>query len=138
MKNTFILLLLSMLGFSGCNAGQLEEYGVPHIKFRVKGIVTDPEGAPIRGIAVQERDGETTTTDAGGNYDLSGIGSYYSSIRLVFTDTDGPTNGGEFVEKTVENVFTESDQIEAGSGWYDGAYETTLDVTLQKQQTGAE
>lgn len=134
MRNTFILLLLSLLGFSGCNELQREEYGSPHIDFRVKGKVTDPEGNPIREIAVQGNFWQATTTDADGNYDLSGTGSSYSGITLVFTDTDGPANGGEFEEKTVENIFTETDQVEAGSGWYNGAYETTLDVTLEKQQ----
>ena len=54
---------------------------------------------------------------------------------LTFTDTDGPENGGQFAEKSVEVTFTEADRTAKGDGWYEGGFARTgVDVTLEEKK----
>lgn len=45
---------------------------------------------------------------ADGSYDIADE-SASRTAWLTFTDTDGPENGGQFAEKSVEVTFTEAD-----------------------------
>ena len=54
---------------------------------------------------------------------------------LTFTDTDGPENGGQSAEKSVEVTFTEADRTAKGDGWYEGGFARTgVDVTLEEKK----
>lgn len=100
-------------------------YGPAPISFRIKGHVTDLEGNPIQGISVRNTSYQrTSTTDEEGRYDLW-FGQMSFEYTLLFTDPDGPANGGEFAEKKIEGHFTEADYNSDG---YD--YVKILDVTL--------
>lgn len=55
---------------------------------------------------------------------------------MIFTDIDGPENGGEFVEKILPVRFTEADRTKAGDGWYSGSFaRSDEDVTLERKES---
>lgn len=60
MKNKWISLLLSLLGFAaaGCEEARVE-YGSPYATYTLKGKVTDMNGKAISGIRVTLRDEAT-------------------------------------------------------------------------------
>ncbi len=138
MKNRFILLLLSLLGLAtACGGDQheeempLPEYGCPHIRFQVKGRVTDPAGNPVEAIRITTGTASEVHTSATGEYLVEGETFPYS-VELRFTDTDGPANGGSFAEKVVTVDFSEEDRTKPGdAGWYDGAFAKEADVRLE-------
>lgn len=137
MKRRIMLAILSLLGFAtACKEEMVEMYGTPRVDFRVRGKVTDPQGRPIPGIAVNTPYDETKAlSDAEGRYDLSGH-MVSSETELIFTDTDGPENGGTFVEKTLPVRFTEADRTGAGDGWYRGSFSRTDEnVTLEREES---
>ena len=45
--NKLWMLLLSLLGFAGCDEPQEDMYGTPYAEYTVKGRVTDAAGTPI-------------------------------------------------------------------------------------------
>lgn len=146
MKRRIMLAILSLLGFaSACKEeeGQSQElptmYGTPRVDYRVRGKVTDAQGRPVPGIAVTNRYDETKAqSDADGRYDLSGNMTPHET-ELIFTDIDGPDNGGEFTEKTLPIRFTESDRTGPGDGWYAGSFaRSDQDVTLERKESEAE
>ena len=51
--NKLWMLLLSLLGFAGCDEPQEDMYGTPYAEYTVKGRVTDAAGTPIAGIEVR-------------------------------------------------------------------------------------
>ena len=51
--NKLWMLLLSLLGFAGCDEPQEDMYGTPYAEYTVKGCVTDAAGTPIAGIEVR-------------------------------------------------------------------------------------
>ncbi len=136
----FYLLLLSLLGFVGCDKTQEDMYGTPYADYAVKGRVTDAAGTPIAGIEVKRpfgvADPSAVRTDAQGAYTFEADGDIlYCAPVLAFTDTDGPANGGDFATKEVEVVFTKENQTGAGTGnWMYGRFERTgVDVVLEEK-----
>ncbi len=134
------LLLLSLLGFAGCDETQEEMYGTPYAEYAVKGRVTDAAGTPVAGIEVRRSfgvsDPAAVRTDAQGAYTFEASGDVlYAPPVLTFTDTDGPANGGDFAEKEIEVVFTESDRTGQREGsWMYGRFERTgIDVALDEK-----
>ena len=120
--NKLWMLLLSLLGFAGCDEPQEDMYGTPYAEYTVKGRVTDAAGTPIAGIEVRR----------------PSWGSDPSPV-LTFTDTDGPAGGGDFAGKEVEVAFAESDRTGPGEGsWMYGRFERSgVDVVLA-EKTGEE
>ena len=90
--------------------------------------MTDKEGNPIKGIEVNDKANKITSTTGGdGSYELSGE-EWSRNVTLTFTDIDGPENGGEFVEKTVDIKLT-------GSVDTDGTFSRTgVDAVLDKKE----
>lgn len=86
-------------------------YGVPYVDYRFVGEVTDAEGNPIKGIEVTINSSkDVVITDEDGAF-KSDISSYAEgSHSVVFSDTDGAANGGEFVEKLVEVTWDDAIQ----------------------------
>ena len=122
--NKLWMLLLSLLGFAGCDEPQEDMYGTPYAEYTVKGCVTDAAGTPIAGIEVRRpswgSDPSAVRTDTRGAY------------------TDGPA-GGDFAGKEVEVAFAESDRTGPGEGsWMYGRFERSgVDVVLA-EKTGEE
>ncbi|WP_462373504.1 radical SAM-associated putative lipoprotein [Alistipes shahii] len=144
--NKVWMLLLSLLGFAGCgdeeNGGGEGSYmyGTPYAEYTVKGRVKDAAGRPIAGIEVRRPfgvpDPAAVRTDAQGAYVFEASENVlYRPPVLTFTDTDGPAGGGDFAEKEVEVVFTESDRTGQREGsWMYGRFERTgVDVVLDEK-----
>ena len=141
-----LYLLLSLLGFTACNeggagGGMMCEYGTPTTDFTVKGKVTDAAGVPIKGIVISSK-GLSSFTDGSGLSAVTGEdGTFVTnkikviSVRgtLVFTDTDGDANGGDFASYDKDLSSLPKSQIKEGEGWFRGEYEVTADVKLNKK-----
>mgnify|MGYP000617219607 len=102
IKKRLSFLLLTLLGFStACEKQKNGEpppvmYGTPHVDIWVGGKVTDKTGTPIPGIEVlQQNSPYKALTGDDGSYELPGqLFSIETTADILFTDTDGPSNGG--------------------------------------------
>ena len=140
MKEKLLLAAAALLGFApACesNKRQTDMYGTPYNNYKIKGKVTDKAGQPIKGIEVRSNAALPTpeaTTAADGTYDLAGQG-IGNMARVTFTDTDGPANGGDFAEKTVDIKFTEAERTAQGKGWDQGSFaKSGVDETLEEKK----
>ena len=114
IKKRLSFLLLTLLGFStACEKQKNGEpptamYGTPHVNIWVGGKVTDKTGTPIPGIEVlQQNSPYKALTGDDGSYELPGqLFSIETTADILFTDTDGPSNGGEFAAQSVPVEFT--------------------------------
>lgn len=135
MKNKWISLLLSLLGFAaaGCEEARVE-YGSPYATYTLKGKVTDMNGKAISGIRVDAAG--RSYTDEEGTFSCTGDGMYGipHTIEVHLQDVDGTDNGGLFADKHLSVTFQETDRVEGtNAGWYEGIYEITgFDVTLEE------
>ena len=137
MKEKLLLAAASLLGFAtACeNKRTVDMYGTPYFDYKVKGKVTDKEGAPVKGIEVGSQDAGPVTSESDGSYELSGREWSFRQTTLTFTDIDGPENGGEFTEKKVTVEFTEADRTGKGMGWYEGTFSRSgVDAALEKKE----
>lgn len=101
--------------------------------YELSGRVVDEENNPIKGIRVVSPDRDTSFTDARGAFYVSGERITYPYAK--FEDIDGPENGGEFKDKTEFFDWRELEQVEKGSGWYEGKYiGKDIVVTLEKKE----
>ena len=133
--NKLWMLLLSLLGFAGCDETQEDMYGTPYAEYTVKGRVTDAAGTPIAGIRLvpdklisaagaeleEELYGKTASyaTDAQGNYILhseSFPNGRATALRIVAEDIDGESNGGRFARRWVSVPFDKT-HIVGDDGW---------------------
>lgn len=140
MKEKLLLAAAALLGFAtACdsNKRQTDMYGTPYNNYKIKGKVTDKAGQPIKGIEIRSNAALPTpeaTTRADGTYDLAGQG-IGNMARVTFTDTDGPANGGDFAEKTVDIEFTEAERTAQGKGWDQGSFaKSGVDETLEEKK----
>lgn len=140
MKEKLLLAAAALLGFAtACdsNKRQTDMYGTPYNNYKIKGKVTDKAGQPIKGIEVRSNAALPTpeaTTAADGTYDLAGQG-IGNMARVTFTDTDGPANGGDFAEKTVDIKFTEAERTAQGKDWDQGSFaKSGVDETLEEKK----
>lgn len=64
MKEKLLLAAASLLGFAtACeNKRTVDMYGTPYFDYKVKGKVTDKEGAPVKGIEVGSQDAGPVTS----------------------------------------------------------------------------
>ena len=114
IKKRLSFLLLTLLGFStACEKQKNGEpptamYGTPHVNIWVGGKVTDKTGTPIPGIEVRQPNSSyKAQTGDDGCYELPGqLFSIETTADILFTDTDGPSNGGEFAAQSVPVEFT--------------------------------
>lgn len=92
MKEKLLLAAASLLGFAtACeNKRTVDMYGTPYFDYKVKGKVTDKEGAPVKGIEVGSQDAGPVTSGSDGSYELSGREWSFRQTTLTFTDIDGP------------------------------------------------
>ncbi len=141
-----LYLLLGILGFTACGeggagGGMMCEYGTPTMDYVVKGKVTDKAGTPIKGIVVSAKSRQpygnapelSAVTAADGTFVTNKVERTTGSEILVFTDTDGEANGGEFATLEKQISTLPQTQVKEGEGWYRGEYEFTADVKLEKK-----
>ena len=148
--------LLSLLGFTGCgkdNNGDGEisvEYGVPSANFKVLGRVTNEQGQPLGGMRVVASE-VTAVWGKGPKQCYSGL------LRdTVYTASDGtfvriystfPADSVYIhmkIEDSAEPSVYDSDSIavgfakddlkDSGRGWYLGAAEKQINVTLKRKK----
>ena len=95
--------ILAMLGFSSCSDVEADMYGTPHADFKVSGLVTDDEDAPVNKARVIIRPYEyyngqyfldkyqcdTLTTDVAGKYKGQITGFPSDKIVIVCEDPQG-------------------------------------------------
>lgn len=140
MKNKLIWMILSVLGLAtACEElGETPDmYGTPYITFSVKGKVTNTTGNPIPGILVtlEHTDYPETETDANGEFVIDKWQTYIGNESpLLFTDVDGPENGGTFQEKKVHVEFVKDESAEDKETWLIGHYvaQEAVEVVLEE------
>ena len=128
-----IVVLLAILGvFNSCE--QADEYGTPYADYELKGVVTDKETSkPIKNIRIATFYGDTIYTDAEGKYALSYCFDMAEYFHFKIEDIDGEENGGEFEAQEMDVIFTETDKVKKGKGWYSGKYVKTQNIELEKK-----
>lgn len=150
---------LALLGFAGCNNGDEPVlYGSPSVDYRVLGTVTDAQGKPLEGIQVivnnpdaltyYDENGiavndnsesgilapDTIYTDSNGTFSshkVQGISDY--KLVVEFQDVDGDANGGEFQSERFTKDELDKKQLKKGDGWYDGEFEYSKTVKLERK-----
>ncbi len=138
--------LLVLLGFGvtqvSCimyGSPQSDEYGSPHADFEIKGRVTDVEGDPVGDIKIVVSDLDADfqqvelaegTTDANGDYVVTG--GWYGGLSLMVTatDIDGEANGGEFPSRMQGVEIEKYDYVGGDDSWYLGKVTKTADFIL--------
>jgi putative lipoprotein (rSAM/lipoprotein system) len=127
-----IVFILASLGVT-TSCEPAVEYGVPFAKFIVNGTVTSSDSLKdIEGIRVV-MEGDTTTTDYQGNYQVICADASVSSqtFDIYFQDIDGTVNG-DFtnLDTTVEFI---NPQFVNGNGWYEGEATEEFNIKLDKK-----
>ena len=157
-----LYFMLSLLGFTACGEAGLGSlgsddstnqgnggvddipcmYGTPTTEFVVKGKVSDSAGVPIKGIVVSSKDvssfidcsGLSAVTADDGTFTTNKMREFGVMGTLIFTDTDGEANGGDFATLEVNIAKLPKSQTKEGDGaWNMGEYEVTADVSLNKK-----
>ena len=129
IKKRLSFLLLTLLGFS--TACEKQKNGEPPTAM----YGTDNTGTPIPGIEVRQPNSSyKAQTGDDGCYELPGqLFSIETTADILFTDTDGPSNGGEFAAQSVPVEFTEADRVSEAEGWCGGSFARIgVDVTLEE------
>ena len=103
--NKLWMLLLSLLGFAGCDEPQEDMYGTPYAEYTVKGCVTDAAGTPIAGIEVRRSswgsDPSAVRTDTRGAYTFEADGN------VLYMPGEGSWMYGRFERSGVDVVLAE-------------------------------
>ena len=143
---TVALLMLAVL-VSGCGDDPeppSPQYGVPHIFYQVKGIVTDETGTPLTGVAVKLKDDygrfymplDSVVTDTEGAYATQVVedANIHKGLVVIAEDVDGEANGGHFATDTLSLVDLNRRQVKVGDDdWDSGQWEVTGNFRLKKQ-----
>ena len=132
----FDKIIIVLLGFSGllCSCDKYNTdmygmppdqpvYGMPYETYELKGVITDKETSkPIQNIQIVQY-GDTIYTDTEGKYILYNLSSEF---QLKIEDIDGEQNGGDFMSKEIDVLFTQEDKIERDK------FVKTLNIELDK------
>lgn len=129
--------LTFLLGLSSCSAALFDavpEYGTPYAELEVRGLVTDEDRQPVKGIAVvydNLNDGpDTVYTAADGRFLIEGTMFPREEMNLVFWDVDGAENGGTFQTRSVD---VNMEQVADGQGLSDyGRFVGETEVVLKR------
>jgi len=140
-SNSFIGLILSLLGFSAaCSLSSCEygspvvEYGTPHATFIVRGDVkSETDSSAIPNIRVVMNN-DTTYTNESGIYQVENMEFPKDQALLVqFEDTDGATFGEYQPLDTIVEFI--DPQFSGGSGsWDAGTTEKEVNVKLKVKE----
>ncbi len=136
-------MILTLLGFTSCESEQPTEYGVPHARYEMKGMVLDAEGAEVSGLGV-------VVTD---DYPMSAAAFGTGSEDIVYTDVNGEfivvrestfnrfrmyllkKAEGSQTHEPVDSVDVDFRDIslEGEKGWYKGSASQHIQVQLKSQ-----
>jgi putative lipoprotein (rSAM/lipoprotein system) len=126
--------LLAVLGFATSCGPPVAEYGTPYANYKVSGQVTSANTEmPIGQIEV-EMFGETSVTNAKGNYqiivsDFPGEPVY----DVFFKDVDGAEQG-EYQDLDTLVDFNKPIFRNGDGDWYEGEASRTLNVELEPKE----
>ena len=109
-------------------------YGTPSAKFIINGKVESLESdMPVRDIKVFIT-GDTSKTDANGNYTLATSGfPHDQSINISFQDIDSTLNG-EFEDLDTIAVFKDAKYTNGDNHWYRGETSKELNIKLKTKK----
>lgn len=143
---------MAMLGFSGtavlssCENNMVAMYGTPTVEYTVKGTVRNMDGKPVSGIRAvivnedaYEAPRDTVYTDKDGKYESRLYESFgfgaddLDKASVIFEDADGDENG-RYETKEVGFGSFEFRQVEEESGFFNGRFEVTGNVTLEEKK----
>ena len=137
--NSIIAGILALLGFTtSCerdgSGGIIDMYGTPSAKFIINGKVESLESdKPIPDIKVFIS-GDTSKTDADGNYTLAFSGfPVDQSVNISFQDIDSTFNG-EFDDLDTIAVFKDQKYINGEGSWYRGETSKELNIKLKTKK----
>ncbi len=151
--NALLGSALALLGCDSCTKEEpTEEYGAPYATYQIRGTVTDKAGNPIPGIkgrlgveipnpdgskSLYYEGGDSALTDAQGHLNIDNISemTHYlvpGQTVVELKDEDGEANGGEFSTDTLRVDEMKKEQIEKGSGWYQGKFEYSFEHKMNK------
>jgi putative lipoprotein (rSAM/lipoprotein system) len=144
--NQIIALVLSLLGFAGCEdligPEPKCEYGTPHADFVINGKIQSKlnnQAVPnIRVIVKDTTEGwntplDTAFSDGSGNYTINFSEFPIDKAYLLsVSDVDGASNG-EYADKDTLVEFKNPQYI-GGDGWYKGVATKTADIKIMPKQ----
>lgn len=144
IKKKFLKLISLILGFilTSCDSSPIinnkddpgsgtAEYGTPSAVYKISGHVKDTQDNPIEGIQISFQHISVLTDNEGEwNIDSTTFPCWDDECELLVEDIDGPDNGGEFQDKTVDLNLQ---QTEDGSGWNDGTFEEhSIEIVVEE------
>lgn len=174
LKNWLLVTVMGALGFTACHTQkklaepeqedgpvQMRDeparlmYGVPTMRFEVRGQVKDAKGKPVQDIRVNmlERnmevegtqvvgdaeaishwlEGTEVRTDKKGRFTVQTSGLPQEQVRLLVRDADGKQNGS-FKDQVVEMEVQPGDMDRTdASGWNQGTFKKEVQVRLEKK-----
>lgn len=140
--------ILTVLGFYGCTFQGAEEYGMPHVRYQLKGKVINEKEEAVPGVRI------TVGESLDDNFD----GWYHN--KILYTDTNGEFNyldpyassgyrwlgvKWEPVSKDIIDIYkTDSITVDmgkptGGSGnWYEGEASKEIIIILKEKTTEEE
>ena len=139
----FDRIIILILGFSGLLYSCAKYGTIVSYIYEIKGVVTEKETSkPIQNIQlsgsvhnqVDSRSIGEIYTNANGEYMYSGIieslRNEQQELILKIDDIDGVENGGKFISKEVDVIFTKNDQVKKEKG----KLVKTINIELTKRE----
>ena len=139
---------IGILGFSGCDKIGVDEYGVPHADYTVKGaVVNKATGKPIEGIQVgytmpmceygippaNFKPKASVLTNTKGEFKLTDR-FHAGEVQMIDNKPTLPVtvadDNGLFQSEYLEIDFSKAEHSGKSKGWYDGEYTVTVNVEL--------
>lgn len=134
--NKILLLAIAILGF-GCEEEPMCEYGTPHAKFKLKGVIRNEStltGIPgIKVTLTNNFNKKIVVTDKTGAFEemLSVFPDDTVKFHLEIRDIDSEKNG--LYEDADLDIRYIKPKYKNGSGnWYRGEVEKELDIKLKE------
>ena len=102
MKIFGIPALSVLVALLAVSCSSKKTIGNPYILYEIHGTVTDPQGAPVKGISVSSGDMGSDITSSNGEFVLFGRSAPSESATVICEDKDGEVNGGPFMKTSVQ------------------------------------
>ncbi len=133
--NSFIALLLSLIGYSSCEDEYgPDEYGSPYAEFIINGKVTSASTSKAIPNIQVIMGYDTTYTDESGNYQVEQSEvPLDQTFLLELKDIDGSSNG-KYADRDSTVEFTDPEFTNGNDGWYSGETTQTVNIELDDKE----
>lgn len=118
-RSFVVLMLMACAAVMTSSCSKKKTIGSPYILYEIHGTVTDMDGKPLQGISVSSGESGSDLTSANGEFEIYGRSAPSEYADVVCEDTDGDSNGGDFMKTTVS---VQMKLRSAGSGNNKGNY----------------